>query len=260
MKHNDLSPNHTLAWTEDGSFTAFSKRFNEHYHSTKDGAINESMQKHILPAASIHKGKNELHILDICFGLGFNTLATIHYYTKNAPETKLFIHSPEIDKELVASLSRFAYPKELLPYKEIIDTLVKKNLYKKRNISVELFLGDAREYVKYFENRFDIVYQDAFSPAHNPTLWTVEYFRDIAKAMKKNGVLTTYSTALTTRLALYKNGFVIYLLRHKNARNSTVASFQLLDGFEKVDMEHKIQCNPAAKPLLDTQVAQVLSF
>ncbi|MDQ7068965.1 MAG: MnmC family methyltransferase [Sulfurimonas sp.] len=50
---------------------------------------------------------------------------------------------------------------------------------------MEVFLGDAREYVRRFENRFDIVYQDAFSPSVNPALWTQEYFKDIKVAMKE---------------------------------------------------------------------------
>ncbi len=249
--NEEISPNHKVERTEDGSFTAFSKRFNEHYHSTKDGALNESMQKHILPAYRLKKGQKELHILDICFGLGLNTLATIHHYTKNAPDTRLYIYSPEIDSELIAALPKFTYPKEFLPYKKIIEALSSCGSYNYENISVELFLGDAREYVRGFENRFDIIYQDAFSPAHNPTLWTLEYFGDIAKAIKKEGVLTTYSTALKARLALYKNGFAIYLLKHQNARNSTVASLKPIEDLERVDMEHKIACNLDVKPLRD---------
>ncbi len=256
----ELSPNHTLAQTQDGSFTAYSKRFEEHYHSTKDGALNESLQKHVLPAFELKKNKNELHILDICFGLGLNTLATLHHYAQNAPKTKLFIYSPEIDAELVASLGGFAYPKEFSPYMKIVESLASKGVYASQNISIELFLGDAREYVRGFENRFDIVYQDAFSPAHNPTLWTVEYFGDIAKAMKNDGVLTTYSTALKTRLALHENGFSIYLLKHQNARNSTVASLEHINGLEIVDMEHKIACNQKTTPLSDTEVAQTNLF
>ena len=254
--NKQLSPNHTVEKTEDGSFTAYSKRFDEHYHSTKDGALNESLQKHILPAFRLKKDQKELHILDICFGLGLNTLATIEHYAKYAPDVKLFIYSPEIDTELVASLPNFLYPESFTPYKEIITTLSKTRYYQSDNICIELFLGDAREYVKRFENCFDIVYQDPFSPSHNPTLWTLEYFSDIAKAIKHDGVLTTYSTALKTRLALHQNHFNIYLLQHENARNSTIASLETIDGAKKIDMEHKIACNPQITPLSDIEVAQ----
>jgi hypothetical protein len=39
---------HTMTLSEDGSYTAYSKEYDEHYHSTKDGALHESMVKHVL--------------------------------------------------------------------------------------------------------------------------------------------------------------------------------------------------------------------
>ncbi|MDQ7068964.1 MAG: hypothetical protein Q9M40_13930 [Sulfurimonas sp.] len=59
---------------EDGSYTAYSKEYDEHYHSTKDGALKESLYKHVIPMFSVVH-KSEVHILDICYGLGFNTLS-----------------------------------------------------------------------------------------------------------------------------------------------------------------------------------------
>ncbi|QOP42098.1 tRNA (5-methylaminomethyl-2-thiouridine)(34)-methyltransferase MnmD [Sulfurimonas marina] len=248
-KFND--DNHHLVLSEDGSYTAYSKEYDEHYHSTKDGALKESFKKHIIPAFELLKEKKELHILDICFGLGFNTLVTLLYHQQNNLQSKLFIYSPELDKELVHSLKNFTYPEEFEPFKEIILALSETGKYEDENYSIEVFLGDAREYVKKFENRFDIVYQDAFSPSTNPILWTQEYFADIAKAMKKDGVLTTYSMALKTRLALYRNGFNIYINSGEDFRDATLASLSELKGYEKVDMEHKIKCNPDVEPLRD---------
>ena len=44
--NNDL---HTITLSNDGTFTAYSKEYDEHYHSTKDGALNESLFKHVIP-------------------------------------------------------------------------------------------------------------------------------------------------------------------------------------------------------------------
>jgi len=245
------SNKHKLTKSDDGTYTAYSVEFNEHYHSTKDGALNESLSKHVAPACKLKKDKKELHILDICFGLGFNTLATIYYYQKHSLDTKLFIYSPEFDKELISSLVDFSYPKEFEGFKKIINNISINNLHVDDSLHVEVFLGDAREYVKQFKNKFDIVYQDAFSPQTNPALWTKEYFCDIYNAMKKDGILTTYSTALKTRLALHVNDFFVYLNKGDGFRNATVASKQQIDIFEVVDMTHKIKCNPNVKPLSD---------
>ncbi|WP_457746325.1 tRNA (5-methylaminomethyl-2-thiouridine)(34)-methyltransferase MnmD [Sulfurimonas sp.] len=242
---------HMMTKSADGSFTAYSKEYEEHYHSTKDGAMQESLMKHVLPMSKIFSEKKELYILDICYGLGFNTLATIWHYRNNFKETKLHIYSPELDANLVKSLSKFPYPQEFQTLENIIQALSSKQKYEDDNLCVEIYLGDAREYVKGFENRFDIVYQDAFSPSVNPILWTKEYFCDIKKAMKKDGALTTYSTALKTRLALHENGFNVYMNTGKSFRTSTVASCAKLEVFQEVNMQHKISCNPDISALSD---------
>jgi len=242
---------HEMTLSEDGSYTAYSKEYDEHYHSTKDGALHESLVKHVQPAFSLKEQQDEITILDICYGLGFNTLATLYYHQTNSLHSKLKIYSPELDASLVKSLVDFTYPKEFAIYKPIIKAISEFGFYEDEYFYIEVFLGDAREYVKKFKNRFDIVYQDAFSPSTNPMLWTKEYFEDIKRSIKDDGVLTTYSISLATRLALYENDFNIYLNIGEGYRDATVASLSFLKNFKTVDMQHKIACNPDAKSLRD---------
>lgn len=243
---------HTMVQSEDGSFTAYSKEFDEHYHSTKDGALQESLQKHVIPALLHVSQKDEISILDICFGLGFNTLATLYYMKLMGIKKKLTIHSPEFDKELIASLKSFKYPEIFDEYKELIYALATTGEYKDEDLHVKLYLGDAREFLLTCNQKFDIIYQDAFSPASNPILWTQEYFSDIAKVMKKDGILTTYSIALPIRIALHVNGFQVYLYHPKGCRSSTLATLGKLDDYELVDVEHKMKCNPEVTALSDS--------
>ncbi len=243
---------HTMVESEDGSFTAFSSEFQEHYHSTKDGALHESLYKHVIPAFEHHKEKEELTILDICFGLGFNTLATLYYMRENNIQKKVRIFSPEFDGDLIASLKDFRYPEIFKPFLSIVEALSRDHVYEDDKLFIELYVGDAREYLRSSKERFDIVYQDAFSPATNPMLWTKEYFRDIARLIKDDGILTTYSMALKTRLALYENGFNIYINRGEWHRDATLASKRELTGYEKVDMKHKIACNSGVRSLSDS--------
>lgn len=243
---------HEIVLSSDGSYTAYSKEYNEHYHSTKEGALFESLKKHVEPAFSLKKDYDEINILDICFGLGFNTLATLYYLRKNSLDIRLNIFSPELDASLVHSLEDFNYPEEFEPFLHIIAKLAKDGIYKDDITHIELYLGDAREYIKKFAPKsFDIVFHDAFSPSTNPSLWTSEYFADIKNIIKDDGVLTTYSTALATRVALYENGFNVYINRGDGFRSATVASLSRLEEFEKVDMEHKIRCNPHVSSLKD---------
>ncbi len=246
---NDLL--HTMTLSEDGSYTAYSKEYEEYYHSTRDGALYESLVKHVKPAFSVKKNQDKIYILDICYGLGFNTLATLYYHQKNSLTSKLYIYSPELDESLVKSLINFTYPKEFEDFRHIINAISKEGVYEDENFYIEVFLGDAREYVRRFSKKFDVVYQDAFSPSANPTLWSLEYFAELQHGMKEDAVLTTYSIALATRLALYKNGFKIYLNEGKGFRKATIATLGELEEFVEVDMEHKILCNPNAVPLRD---------
>ena len=259
MKFNNQQ--HKEVQSEDGSFTAYSEEYDEHYHSTKDGALKESYEKHVIPAFTALADKQEVTILDICYGLGFNTLCTLLFYKEHAPDVKLNIYSPELDTTLVESLKYFSYPKEFDSLKEIIIALSEDGIYTDEKLYIELYLGDAREYLRDLKKRFsheeqgfDIVYQDAFSPSANPILWTKEYFSDIKELVKKDAVITTYSIALQIRLALYENGFNIYLSKAEGIRPSTVASMSRLETLEAVDMEHKISCNKDVKPLSDTQL------
>ncbi len=254
LNNSFLTDKHRMVQSDDGSFTAYSAEFDEHYHSTKDGALAESLQKHVIPALLHVSFKDEISILDICFGLGFNTLATLYYMKKEGIKKKLTIYSPEFDKELIASLKHFVYPEIFLEFKEIIDALSTSGEYQDESLHVSLYLGDAREFIRDCKHQFDVVYQDAFSPSSNPILWTKEYFADIARVMKEDGILTTYSISLATRLALHGSGFHIYLYEPKGCRSSTLASLKELSGYERVDMAHKISCNPEAKPLSDLEI------
>jgi len=246
------SSKHKAIESEDGSFTAYSEEFGEHYHSTKDGALHESLSKHVLPALKHTHTKEEITILDICFGLGFNTFATL-YALKNS-DKKINIYSPEFDKELISSLKHFNYPTEFEYFKEIITAISEEGKYESDKLNITIYLGDARAFVRDTDVKFDIVYQDAFSPSSNPLLWTNEYFNDVSSLMKEDAILTTYSISLPTRMALYENGLQLYLHKGEGFRSSTLASKSLLDGYEKVDVEHKMRCNPKASSLKDADL------
>jgi len=239
--------------TEDGSMTLFSAEFNEPYHSDRDGALNESLQKHIYPAFQIKSKQKTLTILDICFGLGYNSFATLYYIKKENLSTKVHIISPEFDKGLIESLVDFEYPKEFDFLKNIIAELSQNSYYQDEQFTIEILIGDAREILPRLNRRFDIIYQDAFSPANNPLLWTREYFATLASLIKKDGVLTTYSIAASVRMALDESGFKLFIYKGKKIRESMVASPSMLQELKFIDMELKKQRNPTARSMRDEE-------
>jgi len=193
-----------------------------------------------------------LHILDICFGLGYNTLATLYYIKVNKLDIKVHIYSPEFDSKLLKSLKNFHYPKEFSNFKNIIDKLSSNFQYEDDKCKIEIFNGDAREYIKQLNN-IDIVYQDAFSSDVNHFLWTVEYFKDIKNTLSNDAILTTYSIATPIRLSIYENDFFIYEYKPENSNRITIAlnKKKIHKEYKYIDMELKKKRNTSAQPLFD---------
>jgi len=249
--NESLRPQKELVLCQDGSHTLYSKEFDEAYHSSKDGALYESLEKYVKPSLHYTAHKDKIVILDICFGLGYNSFATLYHIKKHKLQKKVHIISPEFDKGLISSLKDFAYPCEFESLKEIIHILSEKFFYEDEQFKIEILLADARESIPQIKEKIDIVYQDAFSPAHNPLLWTREYFADIRRICADDAVLTSYSTAIASRMGLYENGFFIFVHRAEMMRYSTVASLRMLEGLEYIDMELKKSRNLEAKSMRD---------
>lgn len=238
--------------TKDGSNTLFSNKYNQHYHNLDDGAINEALTKHIIPTFFYHQNKKELTILDICFGIGYNTFSTIYYCLSNNLDIKLNFYSPELDGDLIKSLKDFPFPKEFENIKHIINSISQTCKYEDEKIKIEVFIGDARDYIKSLEkNSFDIVFQDAFSSEVNFELWTKEYFHDIFKLCKEDSIMSSYAVATPIRLSMYEANFFIY--QHiPTKRKITIATKNKQNIIGKyVDMELKKQKNEKAVALYD---------
>ncbi|WP_456394036.1 tRNA (5-methylaminomethyl-2-thiouridine)(34)-methyltransferase MnmD [Nitratifractor sp.] len=241
-----------IVLTEDGTRTLYSAEFDECYHSTRDGALKESLHKHILPAFALtpKAPQEEMTILDICFGLGYNTLTTLHYLHSHPRSGKVTILSPEFDRELVASLKAFDYPDAFAPFRGVIAALSERGKYEDAKLKIKILFGDARERIPQIETSVDIVYQDPFSPKKNPLLWTREYFADLSSVASEDLILTTYSSATPVRMGLYENGFLLYEPPAAGVRSGTIASLKPLD-LVPIDMELKQRRNPAAASLKD---------
>ena len=240
-----------LVRTDDGTFTARSGLFDECYHSTRDGALKESLKKHVEPAFSLTPFKPKLHILDICFGLGYNTLSTLYFLDQKAWRGEVAIYAPEFDEALVRSLPDFPYPEAFTPYREVVEAAAKGEAYEVNGRRIEVVLGDARDFLRQTDLRFDIVYQDAFSPKKNPLLWTKEYFAELVARLNSDAVVTTYSSATPVRMGMVENGLFVYEPPEGGVRSGTIASLKDDLPLKAIDMALKKSRNPAAAPLRD---------
>lgn len=236
--------------TSDGSKTLYSQKYDQHFHDEKTGALKESLSKHVIPALEFHKGKKSLRILDICFGIGYNTFSTIYYAKKHNLELNLEIFSPELDFDLIKSLKDFDFPEEFEDIKHIIYDISIKQKYEDKGLKIEVFIGDARKYINSLQN-IDIVFQDAFSSEVNTELWSVEYFKDIFEICNQDAVVTTYSVATSVRLSLYEAGFEIYEIKPVKKKQTLALKTKKDFDAKYIDMELKKQRNKEAKAIYD---------
>jgi tRNA U34 5-methylaminomethyl-2-thiouridine-forming methyltransferase MnmC len=245
---------HYMVPTKDGAYTLYSQKYDEHYHSLLDGAYTESMKKHIKPALLALNGVfgDEIVVLDICFGLGYNTLCLIKTLNESNNTKKLKIISPELDIELVKSLRSFEYPQELYPYRHVIDSICDSGSYYEDNIAIDVIFENARDFVKKIEsNSIDIVFQDAFSPKNNKELWTLEYFTDLRRIVKPKAAITTYTVSTGVRLAILEANFRLYEYLEDGVRSGTIGLTFESSQFQPIDMSKKLKNAPESRAFRD---------
>lgn len=232
--------------TADGSKTFYSEEFGETFH-TKYGAKSEAEITYIkgcrLPE-KFHKQK-QIRILDICYGLGYNTAAAIDYLFTFHPQSHVEIIALELDE----TVPRQALDCGLLSLwpGEITDTLaalLEKKQVITPNLNITLIIGDARQTIQEVVKKnwqADAVFLDPFSPPKCPQLWTVEFLGLVAKCLKEDGIIATYSAAAAVRTALKMAGLEIGVNFCVGRRTpGTIASYnrELLPPLSQMELEH----------------------
>ncbi len=100
--YNIFMLNFTFIKTEDESIGLFNPEVNDIYHS-KFGAKEESYEKFILPSGILNHAKenNSVKILDICFGVGYNTKTSLYHLVKVNPNINIKVDAIESDKNTI---------------------------------------------------------------------------------------------------------------------------------------------------------------
>jgi len=197
-----------LQLTSDGSHTLFVPELNEHYHSVH-GAIQEAI--HIFIQSGFNQIKGEsIHILEIGFGTGLNTLLTF----REAQKRNIQVHYTGIelfpvDLDIVKQLN----------YCELIDTSLTSVFEKihscewenQQSISDKFILLKLNQNIEQLslKGTFDLVYFDAFAPDIQPELWSEDVFKYLFQKINSNGILVTYSAKGIVKQALRKAGFFV---------------------------------------------------
>jgi tRNA U34 5-methylaminomethyl-2-thiouridine-forming methyltransferase MnmC len=202
----------TFETTGDGSKTIFHPLIGEHYHS-KHGAVQES--QHVFMDQGLlftlqNFSKPTLRLLEVGFGTGLNFLLSAQ---------QLKNHSIQLDYQGIE-----AYPLSL-------DTLIQSDY--QRYVDPQIWASFVDQYESAFrgpqslmnhiqwrlhqlplerfkpEELVDLLYYDAFSPRHQPEMWSFEVLSQVASMIARGGIFVTYSITGQLRRDLQGLGFEV---------------------------------------------------
>jgi len=194
--------------TKDGSNTLLHHQYNEIYHS-RHGAYSEAM--HVFIKAGLQyqlQHFNELNILEVGFGSGLNCILSLVNNTK-------IINYTGIDVLPIAwnTIVELGYPslkniKAVEPdYKKMIEAdwnseIMINECFRLKKIS-GCFLETG------LNQKFNLVYFDAFAPTVQPGMWHINVFEKIYKRLKTGAVLVTYCAKGQVKRDLIEVGFTV---------------------------------------------------
>ena len=200
--------------TKDGSYSLRSVLFQENFHSLL-GALEETKIKFTAPSdLERFKGKS-INVLDICFGLGYNSASLLDNLIKQ--KSYLNWYALEIDKKpLEYALRKRSFLKLWSPkIKKIFESLYRNDCFEDQFFKCKILWGDAREKINIIpaDDKFDLIYLDGFSPQKCPQVWTIEFLSKVTEKLNPQGYLITYSSSAAVRKTLRNLGLEIFSIK-----------------------------------------------
>ncbi len=190
--------------TEDGSVTYFNKEKEEHCHSVF-GAKEEAVKKFVEPCRE-KLLEEKIVVFDVCFGVGYNSVALIEEVMKINKDAEIIIYAFEKDREIISKVKEVNPPFE---HYSLIKRLSSSGSVEEGSILIKLLIGGAEERIEEVEENADVVFLDPFSPKNEPVLWEENFLKKLHSKTENGGVLTTYSCARKVRDNLKKAGFKV---------------------------------------------------
>ena len=216
-------------FTADGSFSLHSEIFAECFHSSV-GALEEANSKFVFPAQLDRFSRGRcLRVLDVCFGLGYNTAALMTALpNRGGPSLEcwgLELDQAPLKLALAEPTFQALWPEHVLAS---LGALSAHGCWQdwRRQHSVQMLWGDARQQLRQLPTglRLDLILLDAFSPGKCPQLWSEEFLQSLANLLVPGGRLLTYCRAAAVRNSLRHAGLELRSLRPKPGDGSSWSS------------------------------------
>jgi tRNA U34 5-methylaminomethyl-2-thiouridine-forming methyltransferase MnmC len=213
LKEAAGTPVSTTTHLDTGQMTiGKSQPIHDRFHDLH-ASVNDHMHVFIKNGlCAVNRNLHELSVLEMGFGTGLNAILT---YRENQvlcrPVHYTTIEAYPLPAAVTDRLNYFEYfGKPLQPvFQEMHSSRWFENvsfgnfvLHKIQADMLELQLDGA----------YDLVYYDAFSPVHQPELWTFEVLHKIYESCKKNAILVTSCAKADVKRTLKAAGFIVEVL------------------------------------------------
>lgn len=196
--------------TADGSHTIAIPEMDVTYHS-HHGAIGES--RHVFIEAGLQpllaaKTHQPLHVFEMGMGTGLNALLTLQearmqQYPIRYTAVELFPLTAEEISQLNYGTLLQCQEDFMCIHKAEWETEVRLHpFFTIRKFKTSLLTLEKND-------RFDCIYFDAFSPTHQPELWTDAVFAKLYQMLSPGGTLVTYCSKSVVRKAMMAAGFTV---------------------------------------------------
>lgn len=258
----------TIRQGADGSFSLWSPRFGEGFHSRR-GALREARETFLAPSQleRFIPGQR-LMVVEVCVGTGTNLALLLEDCAELGLELEWW--GLELDPApLQLALAEPAFRSQWQPQTlKTLETLSERGCWQQGCWqqgcwqqgagSGRMLWGDARQTLpQLLEQRrgqVDLIWHDAFSPQHCPQLWTVEFLGSLAELLADGGRWISYCSAAAVREGLrLANLNVVALATADGARlgkpdSALAAQSEGVEGAEETveRADNCLQPNPSA--------------
>ncbi|AXF76519.1 bifunctional tRNA (5-methylaminomethyl-2-thiouridine)(34)-methyltransferase MnmD/FAD-dependent 5-carboxymethylaminomethyl-2-thiouridine(34) oxidoreductase MnmC [Erwinia tracheiphila] len=217
-----------LFWNEQG--TPVSRTFDDVYFSNNNG-LEESRYVFIagngLPERFVQHPRDLFIVAETGFGTGLNFLAlwqAFAQFRQANPAARLqrlhFISCEKYPLTVSDLASAHASWPELAPFSAALREQwpvalpgCQRVLLDSGRVTLDLWFGDINQLIHQFDDSLhqqtDAWFLDGFSPAKNPDMWTPALFQCMATLSRKDGTLSTFTSAGFVRRGLQDAGFTM---------------------------------------------------
>jgi len=237
-----------LNWNEQG--TPVSKQFDDVYFSNHDG-LQETrhvfLQGNKLAERWINHPRPLFVIAETGFGTGLNFLALWQQfaaYRQSSPTGAVKrLHVISIEKYPLQSadlaVAQAQWP-ELAPFAAELRSQwpellagCHRLLLADGQITLDLWFGDVNAVLPQFDHSMnhcvDAWFLDGFAPSKNPEMWSEQLFSSMARLVRPEGTLSTFTVAGVVRRGLQQAGFVVERIKGFGQKK------QMLSGYLPAD-------------------------